>query len=112
MASAERNAAPHGATDWRPAAEDLMAHRYRRFLTVSIGLPMAIGSLLGGVTPLRWIARAAVQAPDRLPVLDEDPRIRHKFGAENLARSTASGLPGAVATIERLQGRRSRPDWV
>jgi hypothetical protein len=38
-----------------------MAHRYRRLLTVSIlGLPGAIGSLLGGVTPLRWIAWAAV----------------------------------------------------
>jgi hypothetical protein len=83
-----------------------MAHRYRRLLLGAIlTLLVAIGSLLGGVGPLRRMAWAALHAPDRLPTLAEDPRIRYELGAENLARSIAAGLPGAVATIERVQGR-------
>jgi hypothetical protein len=94
----------HGITDCRQAG--LMAHRYRRLLLGAIlTLLVAIGSLLGGVGPLRRMAWAALHAPDRLPTLAEDPRIRYEPGAENLARSIAAGLPGAVATIERVQGR-------
>jgi hypothetical protein len=82
-----------------------MAHRYRRLLIVILALLVAIGSLLGGVGPLRRIAWAELHAPDRLPALADDPRVRYEPGAENLARLVAPGLPEAVATIERVQGR-------
>jgi hypothetical protein len=83
-----------------------MAYRYRRFLVVAtLTLLVAIGMVLAGVGPLRRIAWAALHAPDRLPAFAADPRIRYEAGAEDLARSIAMGLPGAVATIESVQGR-------
>jgi hypothetical protein len=85
--------------------QDWMAHRHRRLLVVILALLVASGGLLGGVGPLRRMAWAAFHAPDRLPAFAEDPRIRCEPGAENLARLIAPGLPGAVATIERVQGR-------
>ena len=48
---------------------------------------------------------AALHDPDRLPALAEDRRIRFEPGAENLARSIAAGLAGAVGTMESVHGR-------
>jgi hypothetical protein len=62
----------------------------------------------GAVGPLRRVAWAALHAPTDCPRSPKTQRIRYEPGAENLARSIATGLPAAAPRRSQTMRRGKR----
>jgi hypothetical protein len=84
--------------------------RRRVFWMILGGVPLALITVAAGTAvafpAARHIASALWNLPDRLPALPENGQVHLESGAEDYARDVAALLPGAIAKIEAVHGRR------
>ena len=82
----------------------------RRVIFSMLGAPLGLAAIAAGATaavpPLRHIASGFWNTPDRLPALPENGQVHYQPGAEGFARDVAALLPGAIARVEAVHGRR------
>jgi len=78
----------------------------RTIAATATGVVLLAGVSAAAVPAVRHIASGWWNNPERLPVLPEDPQVHYDEGAFEYARTVAGLLPGAIAHVEAVHGRR------
>src|SRR5262245_45725761 len=72
----------------------------------AFGVVLAAGVSVAAVPAMRHIASGWWNSPERLPALPDHPQVHYDEGAFDDARTVAGLLPGAIARVEAVHGRR------
>jgi len=78
----------------------------RTIAATATGVVLLAGVSAAAVPAVRHIASGWWNNPEGLPALPEDPQVHYDAGAFEYARTVAGLLPGAIARVEAVHGRR------